>query len=54
MQQTVSDRRGGVTDAMAIAPKLHGSRGNSVLRSSIDLGSSVDLVDLVVLALNSC
>ncbi len=39
---------------MAIAPELHGSRGNSVLHSSIDLGRSLDLDDLVVFALNSC
>ena len=54
MQQTVSDRRGGVTDAVAIAPELHVSRGNSVLRSSIDLGRSLDLDVLVVFALDSC
>ena len=37
-----------MTDAVAIAPELHGSRGNSVLHSSIDLGRSLDLDDLVV------
>ena len=54
--RTVSDRRGGVTDAVAIAPELCSSRGNFVLRSRLDLGRSMDLVDLFVLVLsaNSC